>query len=74
MAFNDRLDFRILTMVVETLNRCAPPYISDMFSMMSIEKRMTSRSCARKYIMHIPAVRLNSTNQTKTTIPGSLFI
>lgn len=30
MPFEDRLDFRILTMVIKALNKCAPPYIAMM--------------------------------------------
>ena len=62
MPLNDRFDFRGLTTFIKALNKCAPPYISDMFSTMSAGNRMSTRSCARKD-MHIPTARLNLTRQ-----------
>ena len=32
IPFKDRLDFRILTMVIKALNKSAPPYIADVFN------------------------------------------
>ncbi len=62
IPFKDRLDFRILTMVIKALNKSAPAYIADMFLTMSTANRMNTRSCARKD-MQIPTVRLNLTQQ-----------
>lgn len=62
IPFKDRLDFRILTMVIKVLNKSAPPYIDDMFSTMPTVNRMNTRSCARRDLQ-IPTVRLNLTKQ-----------
>ena len=62
MPLEDRFKFRILTTVIKALNECAPPYIMNMFSIMSDQNRMNTRSCTRKD-MQIPKVRLDLTKQ-----------
>ena len=62
MPLEGRYKFRILTTVIKALNECAPPYIMNMFSIMSDQNRINTRSCTHKD-MQIPKVRLDLTKQ-----------
>ena len=62
MPLEDQFKFRILTTVIKVLNECTPPYIMNMFSIMSDKNRMNTRSCTCKD-MRIPKVRLDLTKQ-----------
>ena len=56
MPLEGQFKFRILTTVIKAVNECAPPYIMNMFTIMSGQNRMNTISCTHKD-MQIPKVR-----------------